>query len=615
MSSNVATSNVGPMPSVFSAPAYSSLRSRSLPTNSLTDGRRRSTIAGIVLRKKREIEVVLEGQDDNVVHVYSTHDEIKGRVELKFEKDLPLDELIITFEGISATYVEKIASTAPTSGRTTGKHVFLKLLQPVDSDDLPEHNLLKAGQTYTVDFLFRVPPSLLPYVCSHKVDNESIRKCHLELPPSMGDPSVSGDGHALMDDVAPAMSRVNYGIRVRATTRLASGKIVDAAERIEKVLIVPAREEAPPVHLDDHSFYVMRKERAVKKGLFKIGKVGQITAETVQPKPLQLRHPQKPSIEPVTTTATVNLRFDPQSEEDQPPTLGNIGSKLRVYTFFGASPYRILPEVHRCDNWSNLHGVYSEGVELASRNLSTVSWTRHEAGSDISRTSSTTSDLARRPSTFSVAATTGISIPEPSAAFNPDLPFYTTSVLVPISLPQPPTASQASGSSSPAAYSKTPKIFLPTFHSCIISRSYMLDLALSWRTPGTSVSTPHITLKSPIQITAEGGTPPPSTASRIAAGLGVSEAEEAALLAEIEAQFNLNLEMGLESPNYEEVAPLLHAFRRNTMPVLDFAGSEAYSGPGDGVDAAPPDYTANGRPGARNLSVGGARTLRVSGFS
>jgi hypothetical protein len=605
--SDIATTVDGEMHSLRrpSAPAYS--RARSLPTNILPDSRRKS-IAVALSRKKPEAEIVLEGQESGYVHVYSTHDEIKGKVNLKFEKDTTLDELIITFEGMSQTYVEKIASTAPTSGRTTGRHVFLKLLQPVDSDDLPEDNLLKAGQTYSVDFLFRVPPSLLPCVCSHKVDNESLRKDHLELPPSMGDTSICGDGHQLMDDIAPAMSRVSYGVRVRATSRLPSGKIIDAAERIEKVLIVPAKEEAPPVHIDDHSFYIMRKERAVKKGLFKIGKIGHITAETTQPKPLRLLHPHKRSAEPVTTTATINLRFDPQHEEDQPPTLGNIGSKIRVYTFFGAAPYKIQPEVHRCDNWSNLHGVYSEGVDLLSRNLSTVSWTRHEAGSDISRTTSCASDLARRPSTFSNSS--NASFPEPSAAANPNLPFYTASVLVPVSLPTPTKSSEGSGPT--ATNFKTPKIFLPTFHSCIISRSYILDLALSWHSPGTSVSMPSITLKTPIQITAEGGIPPPTATSRLAAGFGVSEADEAVLLAEIEQQFNLNLEMGLESPNYEEVAPLLHAYRRSTVPNL-------FAGPGSTEEdsASPPDYAPNAtpRPGGRGVVVGGARTMRVSAWA
>jgi hypothetical protein len=600
MSSATSPSDAGEMPSLFSTsvPHYTP-RARSLPTNVLRDGRRRSTIAGLVLRKKNEIDIVLEGSDTEFVNVYSTHDEIKGLVELRFEKDTHLDELWITFEGQSATYVEKIASTAPTSGRTTGKHTFLRLLQPVDSDDLPVDHILKAGQTYEIPFLFRVPPSLLPYVCSHKVENENVRKPHLELPPSMGDPTISGDGHQLMDDIAPAMSRVSYGVRARATGKLASGKPYSLAEQIKKVLIIPARDEAPPLHIEDDSLYMMRRERNVKKGLFKIGKVGRITAETNQPRSFRLPHPSKKITDPITTTTTLTLRFDPATEADQPPALGSIASKMRAYSFFGAAPYRIIPDMHRCDTWSVLHGVYSEAVELSQRNLSTVSWTRHAPGSSpVSRTSSAVSgDMARRPSTFSNTSTTS-NIPEPSSAWNPELPFYTTQILVPLALPTPSSSSK-------------PKVFLPTFHSCIISRTYILDLTLSYNTPGTSVSSPHITLKCPIQISSEGGVPPTNPAFSHSIGIDIDDAEQAALLAEIERQFGLDLSMGVESPSYDDVAPLLHAQARHasiatSTPSVMSAGLQRSQAP-------PPDYQANVAVG-RMARVGGARTSSVSAF-
>lgn len=602
-----ATSIPGEMPSLLNTavPHYTP-RVRALPpANVLPDNRRRATLASIVLRKKSEIDIVLDGGEPELVNVYSTHDEIKGRIELRFEKDTPLDELIITFEGQAATYVEKIASTAPTTGRTTGKHTFLKLLQPVDSDDLPDDHILRAGETYRIEFLFRVPPSLLPYVCSHKVENDNgtVRKSHLELPPSMGDPTISGDGHQLMDDIAPAMSRVSYGVRARATSKQASGKTFDLAEQVKKVLIVPARDEEPPLHIEEQSLYQLRRERNVKKGLFKIGKVGRITAETTQPRSFRLPHPSKRTTDPITTTTTVSLRFDPITESDQPPALGSILSKLRAYTFFGAAPYRIIPDVHRCDNWSTLHGVYSEGLELSQRNVSTVAWTKHAPGSSpISRTSSAVSaDFARRPSTFS-ASSTASNIPEPTAAWNPDLPFYTAQVLVPLSLPTPQGSSK-------------PKIYLPTFHSCIISRTYILDLILSYNTPGTSVSTPHITLKVPVQVSSEGGAPP-ADLPVFSAFSAVDDDEQAALLAEIERQFGLDLAMGLESPNYDEVAPLLHAQRRHASIATSTPSLAA--GGMDGIRArpqqqqAPPDYTAHTSAFGRAARVGGARTSSVS---
>ena len=593
-----ATSTPGEMPSLLSTavPHYTP-RARSLPTNILGEGRRRSTLAGIVLRKRNEIDIVLDDSEAEFVNVYSTHDEIKGKVEMRFEKDTLLDELWITFEGQAATYVEKIASTAPSTGRTTGKHIFLRLLQPVDSDDLPDDHVLRAGCTYEIPFLFRVPPSLLPYVCSHKVENEEIRKSHLELPPSMGDPTISGNGHQLMDDIAPAMSRVSYAVRARATGRLASDKPFTLAEQTKKVLIIPARNETPPMHIPEDSLYVMRRERSVKKGLFKIGKIGRITAETNQPRSFRLPHPSKKITDPITTTTTITLRFDPATEADQPPTLGSIASKMRAYSFFGAAPYRIIPDVHRYDNWSVLHGVYSESIELSQRNLSTVTWTRHAPGSSpISRTSSSVSaEMARRPSTFSTASASS-TIPEPSSSWNPDLPFYTAQLLVPLALPSPSSSNK-------------PKVFLPTFHSCIISRTYVLDLTLSYNTPGTSVSTPHITLKAPIQISSEGGTPP-APQSGPGNAFGIDEEEQALLLAEIERQFGLDLSMGVESPSYDDVAPLLHAQARHAS----IATSTPTMAAGHDARQAPPDYQANMSAGGRMARVGGARTMTVSAF-
>ena len=580
------TSIPGTMPSLLATtvPAYGS-RARSLPSNILPGPRRASTLTSIVLRKKNELDIVLDGEAE-FVHSYSTYDEIKGHVEIKFEKDVQIDELVITFEGQSSTYVEKIATTAPTTGRTTGKHTFLKLLQPVDSDQLPQCNLMQAGVTYTVPFTFNVPDRLLPYVCSHKVEHEEVRKEHTQIPPSLGDPSISGDGHMLMDDFAPAMARITYAIRARATTRLANGKIIDIADRVERIRIVPQKEEAPPKEIGDGAEQVLRKEKPVKKGLFKIGKVGRITAETAQPKSLRLPHPQKriTESEPVTTMATINLRFDPATQDDQPPQLDNIRTKIRIFTFFGAAPYKLIPEVYRCDNWSNLHGLYPESVDLSSRNLSTVTWTKHSPGS-LSTTSSNDEDFSRRPSTFSTASSA--SVPEPTQLWNPDFPFYTAAVLVPVSLPNPYT-------------SKSPKIFVPSFNSCIVSRSYTLELALSYKAPGTNVSSPHITLKSPIQISAEGGMPP----------VADPESDEA-LISEIERQFGLyearQLQdaLALDTPQYQEDdnAPLLPPGRRQTMAAPMSAGRDQ--------GGAPPEYHATSGGVDRRL-VGGPRTQSVS---
>ncbi|KAB8221085.1 hypothetical protein BDV33DRAFT_171029 [Aspergillus novoparasiticus] len=45
------------------------------------------------------------------------------------------------------------------------------------------------------------------------------------------------------------------------------------------------------------------------------------------------------------------------------------------------------------------------------------------------------------------------------------------------------------------------KAFVPTVHSRLISRTYALDLTMSYHTPNPSLLTPYICLRLPIQIT------------------------------------------------------------------------------------------------------------------
>lgn len=63
--------------------------------------------------------------------------------------------------------------------------------------------------------------------------------------------------------------------------------------------------------------------------------------------------------------------------------------------------------------------------------------------------------------------------------------YYTTSIVVPITLPKD-------------------KAFVPTFHSCLVSRIYTLRLSVSYRTLYASVVDPSVLLKVPVQLTYRG---------------------------------------------------------------------------------------------------------------
>lgn len=518
------------------------------------------------MRKKDEIDIIFD-ENSEFLPCYATHDQIRGNVELKFDKDTGVEDLIISLEGQSTTYVEKIASTTPTAARTTGKHTFLRMSQPISADGLPEGGVAKAGVSYTIPFTFVVPERLLPSVCSHRVESDEVKQMHVKLPPSLGDQSCTYEGHPFMDDYAPDMAKITYSICAKVARSTPPNQTPDWIEKRERIRVVPARSEEPPMNVDSSSVdYTLRRDKSVKKGPFKFGKIGKLTAETNQPRSLHLPHPRSTSNEPVTTMTTVNLRFDPVNTDDQPPQLGSIVSKLNIYTFFGVAAHTRIVEPHQCENQSTMHGMCPESLELSSRCLSTVSWTRQ----DPSSRSSSWVDMSRRLPSQSTS--TAASIPEASNIYKEGSPFYTSSILIPISLPTMTSSGRR-------------KAFPPTLHSCFISRIYAVEFKISYHTSGSNVGASHIILKLPVQISAEGGGPP-----------GLEIGSEETIAAEIERQFRLGErssdELELESPVYEELS----------SPQSRHATLES---------GAPPEYRAY----AGGLRASGTRTPSVSIFT
>jgi hypothetical protein len=419
---------------------------------------------------------------------------------------------------------------------------------------------------YTFRFEFVVPDRLLDQQCTHRVENPRVHEAHVHVPPSFGDPMLAGDGQTLQDDMAPDMSKIQYMIRARMTKARATGtKSSDVADKAIKVRIVPAVEEDPPLNInEDTKDFELRKEKDVKKGLFK-GKLGRITAEAPQPSGFRLPALKNRSSCPISTMTTVNLRFDPVDDKVEPPSLGSIVSKLRAQTFFGSVPFRHLPSRSSVNAWDTQRGLYVQPLELSSRCISSVEWQKHDGAE------SSVSSLSRRQSNFSELSTASAhNFPEPSSAYRPGTPFYTAIVLVPMSLP------------------KT-RSFAPTFHSCSVSRTYVLDLSVSYHTPGATVSTPSIKLTLPIQISAEGNPDAVATISE--------EEAEAIATREVDEE----LAEGRFSPR--SLAPLMQIpeYSERQTPVLPaFQGLRRRS---EQQQQGPPGYSLSGWPGV-NLRGG-----------
>ena len=253
------------------------------------------------------IQIELEGDEQEVyAPSYTTLDEIKGTVTITCQADLGFDDIYITFEGATKTYVEKIATASPTTSKSDGFHYFLRLVQPVDPEGFPESRILEAHKPYKLPFQFVVPERLLPQNCSHSKSPNLPEDAHLRLPPSLGDPALART--TLKDDMCPDMATIMYAIRCRLTSgQNGEGRHKTMIESAKKVCIFPAAEEAPPLKVDggDKDDYILRREKGVKMGSLR-KKIGRLAAEGVQPRSLALHSIHVTDPCPVTTMATIN---------------------------------------------------------------------------------------------------------------------------------------------------------------------------------------------------------------------------------------------------------------------------------------------------------------------
>ena len=411
--------------------------------------------------------------------VYTSGDSITGSVSITPLHNVAFDELEIILLGTSHTGGDQI------SGPVKSSHIFLKLFMPVDENAYFDPRVLEMGHTYTFPIHFVVPHHLTLSACAHKVSSSHVLSHHMRLPPTLG----RGDGIGAAaawerDDMAPEMARVEYVVKARVfrdtmkdgdSSTTSRSVVLEAAQPVR---ILPASQVDPPLAVTSTDrVYKLQSSKTLRKGLFARTKLGRITASVglncsaPLPTPIILR-PDGISAAP--NTAAVQLSFDPARPDIPPPCVTGVSAKLTAYTHYstnGISTFPNLGDWARTDNIAmERRGVYKTSVSLLNKPLNNFQW---EANVNIGRRDSgyyssdcgSTDDLnPRKPSSSPLSPTT----PSQTASASTGLG-YAAKIMVPLELPT------------------QKRTFLPTFHSCIVSRTYSLQLSVTM-IPASSAS-------------------------------------------------------------------------------------------------------------------------------
>lgn len=380
--------------------------------------------------------------------VYTAGSPIRGEVSITSPRDTRFGFLEITF--IGATHTTLVATQVP----QRSSHSFLKLTMPIPESKYPHPRVFEAGRTYTIPFNFVVPTQLTLSACKHESDNFHVRDYHTRLPPTMG----PGEAGWPADDLSPDTARVEYFVRARVL-----GEREEGARRPEKLLetrapvrVLPfAPEDAPLDVTPADERYAMRKAKTVRRGV--LGKkLGRVTAEAAQPPAIQLSADGRAA---GASGVTIRLGYEAREAGAEPPKVKVVGAKLSASTYYGVTPARNLPDMGGRPSFpvEPPRLRYKASVPVVAGDGAGVTWESRAAS-------------GRRDSGYS----TEHGFEDKGGEVTHEATLY-----VPFQAP--------SG-----------KALVPTFHSCLVSRVYAVQLNLSVGPAGTAVP-----LTVPVQVAVE----------------------------------------------------------------------------------------------------------------
>ncbi|GAP87393.1 putative arrestin protein [Rosellinia necatrix] len=396
--------------------------------------------------------------------IYTTSSTVSGHVRMNPSHDVQFEKVQILLLGTSKTRVDAINVSQATS------HTFLKLMMPIPDSHYPSPRRFQAGTTYTIPFHFVIPQHLTLNACNHRVPHDALQEDHLRLPPSFGDWDK--------EDFTPHMSRVSYCVRARVHHQDAEGKSTNVAEATRDIKVIPmAAEDAPLNITKQDKMYTMSKCKTLRKSILS-PKLGKLTVSANQPAPAMI---SSDGHDIDSTTALIDMVFEPTSNESQPPKIVAVTSKITAISYYSAGGINQYPNLK---DWvrsfgGDGRGSYASSVQLPGTPVDNATWKQHLT-SKVRRDSGYSSEVHSDPDHSPNSQQNPTSGHE-NWRRNKGVPFYyATKVQVPVQLPA------------------NKKQFVPTFHSCIASRVYVLWMTVTLSALAGTSST--IAVSVPLQI-------------------------------------------------------------------------------------------------------------------
>ncbi|SCO86176.1 uncharacterized protein FRV6_10303 [Fusarium oxysporum] len=410
-----------------------------------------------------KLEINIDGHYESKIYTFGSA--ISGFVTITAHNQLPFQSLQIDLRGITST-----CGHAFQYGTPFKTHTFMQLQMPISASALPISQSLEPGQLYHVPFRFVIPEQLSTTACNHQ--NTAVRERHLRPPPSMG-----VWDH---DDLAGGSAHVDYVIRGRLVLSKNKRGEEQYLDQSRSVKVIPAIPEQPPLHVrPESSDYCLSQTRTIRKGV--IGtKMGLVRASATQPQPIVLC---LDGLNATESQIPIDLEYIPASASAMPPDIRVKSATIETFTNFWLGIDGYLPDHHeKPSNSVAPTAPWLTSHSLVLKDRERVYWKKghqpiSEKGSErrFSEPAHIIRDCTEPQVTPRSASCASYCLDSSKA------PGYKATIQQSFKLPTENS------------------LFLPTFYSCLISRTYRIRLTLAIGTYGTTIS-----LVVPLQIAANG---------------------------------------------------------------------------------------------------------------
>ncbi|KAE8361447.1 hypothetical protein BDV27DRAFT_160688 [Aspergillus caelatus] len=408
------------------------------------------------------VTIELDKNTYGLENTYTTFGRIQGMVIITVDSETPLENISITFEGTARVSIERESWTL---GNTEATQTFLQLKQPVTLGIESVPKILQPGCSYRLPFTFVVPQYLPCQSCNHNVNCSDLKQAHLQLPPTLDDPKLENGKRPTLDYVSSGKCHISYRVRVVLSKDSMPGSRRPSrpVDCVKSVRVLPTSVHTPRSGLPMlGSDIYTRTEQNLSLGFAHPG-LGELITEASHIPPISLQSPF--DNHGVHTAVRLNLRFNPVMDA-APPQLKKASAKLQVATFYSPVPWEDYPswtDRGLANGWDR--AAFTDTFPIMAFSMGSVQWVKHQEIGDE----------------HGIQGQDGQSLSDHTAPCNDSRSYYTASIVLPIVLPPRMT-------------------LIPTFHSCLISRTYSVNLRLSFHTPKTALQTASTTIKVPLML-------------------------------------------------------------------------------------------------------------------